>query len=145
MLVIVNTPHYKIYNELKRLTTMMSTLRSPAALRTTRDRTVADPETVLAIARIEGRDWNPKLYTHRGHDLQMAKIIGQKKVHIRACDKWSVYKFGRSWSDVLQGIWRSYKAYKVLKQKKKHSSLINYLITKKNAPNDIYRIILQYL
>ena len=124
---------------------MMSTLRSPAALRSTRDRTVADPEAVLAIARIEGRDWNPKLYTHRGHDLQMAKIIGQKKVHIRACDKWSVYYFGRSWSDVLQGIWRSYKAYKVLKQKKKHSSLINYLITKKNAPNDIYRIILQYL
>ena len=124
---------------------MMSTLRPPAALRTTRDRTTADPEAVLAIARIEGRDWNPKLYAHRGHDLQMAKIIGQRKLHVRVCDKWALYYFGRGWADVLQGIWRSYKAYKVLKRKKRSSSLVSYVINKKNAPNDIYRIILQYL
>ena len=124
---------------------MMSTLRSPAALRTIRDRTTADPETVLAIARIEGRDWNPKLYAHRGHDLLMARIIGGRKIHVSACNKWALYRFGRGWSDVLQGIWRSYKAYKVLKRKKRHSSLVGYVINKKNAPDDIFRIILQYL
>ena len=111
------------------------------------DRTNADPEAVLAIAKIEGRDWNPKLYAHRGQDLEMAKVIGIKKRVVNERDSWSRWHFTtqRRFSYVLQGTWKSYQAYKVLKQNKKHSTLVNYVINKKDMTNDIHHLILQYL
>lgn len=112
-----------------------------------RERTTADPEAVLVLAKIEGRDWNPKLYAHRGQDLEMAKVIGIKKRIINERDSWSRWHFTtqRRFSYVLQGTWKSYQAYKVLKQNKKHSTLVNYVINKKDMTNDIHHLILQYL
>ena len=112
-----------------------------------RERTTADPEAVLVLAKIEGRDWNPKLYAHRGQDLVMAKVIGIKKRIINERDSWSRWHFTtqRRFSYVLQGTWKSYQAYKVLKQNKKHSTLVNYVINKKDMTNDMYHLILQYL
>tara|TARA_A100001015_G_scaffold164909_1_gene183335 strand:+ start:101 stop:481 length:381 start_codon:yes stop_codon:yes gene_type:complete len=113
------------------------------------ERTTADPECVLWLAIREGREWDCKLYSHRGGgwDLNMAKIIGRKKVRCAEFDSGSRWFFTtqRRFSYVLQGTWKSYQAYKVLKQNKKHSTLVNYVINKKDMTNDMYHLILQYL
>ena len=126
---------------------MNSTIRPQVALRKNRDRTNADPEVVLAIAKIEGKDWNPKLYAHRGQDLVMAKAIGVRKRVLNEKDSWSRWHFTtqRRFSFVLQGTWKCYKAYKVLKINKKHATLVDYVINKKNTTDDIYYTILQFL
>ena len=77
----------------------------------------------------------------------MAKIIGRKKVRCAEFDSGSRWFFAtqRRFSFVLQDKWKCYKAYKVLKQNKKHSTLVNYVINKKDMTNDIHHLILQYL
>ena len=50
---------------------MSNIIKPQAALRRTRDRTNADPEAVLALAKIEGRDWNCKLYEHQGSNVSL--------------------------------------------------------------------------
>ena len=128
---------------------MTNIIKPQAALRRTRDRTNADPEAVLALAKIEGRDWNCKLYEHQGSHrvIAMAKVIGHKRQHINAMDSWSRWYLPsqRRISFVLQDVWKCYKAKKVLKQNKKQSSLVNYVINKKDITNDIHYVILQFL
>lgn len=128
---------------------MTNIIKPKVALRTNRDRTNADPEIVLAIAKIEGRDWDCSLYNHQGSDrvILMAKVIGYKRNNINALDSWSrcYLSSNRRISFVLQGKWKCYKAYKVLKKNKKHASLVDYVINKKNTTDDIYYTILQFL
>ena len=128
---------------------MSNIIKPRAALRRTRDRTNADPEAVLALAKIEGRDWNCKLYEHQGDNrvIAMAKVIGRKRQDINAMDSWSRWYLPskRRMSFVLQDLWKGYKAKKVLKQNKKQASLVNYVINKKDITNDIHYVILQFL
>ena len=128
---------------------MSNIIKPRAALRNTHDRTNADPEAVLALAKIEGRDWNCKLYEHQGDNrvIAMAKVIGRKRQDINAMDSWSRWYLPskRRMSFVLQDLWKGYKAKKVLMQNKKQASLVNYVINKKDITNDIHFVILQFL
>ena len=126
---------------------MSNIIKPKVPLNVNQDRSDADPEVVLAIAKIEGKDWNPKLYAHRGQELLIAKAIGVRRRILNEKDSWSRWHFTtqRRFSFVLQGTWKSYKAYKVLKKNKKDATLVNYVITKKNVTNDIYYTILQFL
>jgi len=112
-------------------------------------RTNADPEIVLALAKIEGRDWNCKLYEHQGSNraLVMAKVIGRKRQDINALDAWSRWYLSseRRISFVLQDLWKCYKAKKVLNKNKKYSTLVKYVIKKKEISEDIQYSILQFL
>ena len=140
----------KLTNEASETNLTMSNIIKPrTSLTSPRDRTNADPETVLALAKIEGRDWNCKLYGHQGSQrvILMAKVIGYKRQQINAMDSWSrcYLSSQRRLSFVLQDSWKCYKAKKVLKQNKKHTTLVNYVINKKEITNDIHYLILQFL
>ena len=129
---------------------MTNIIKIRTSLSSSCHRTNADPEIVLALAKIEGRDWNCKLYEHQGDNrvIAMAKVIGRKRQDINAMDSWSRWYLPseRRISFVLQDVWKCYKAKKVLKAiKKKQASLVNYVINKKDITNDIHYVILQFL